>query len=699
MKKIKDISHWEHDMILDTRAQDRIISPVVNHVSWKKIDDIFMWENTDISLYEKQEISLKRKTWKHFDSLERKSAFSSMFKMKDIKLKSKKTSFTFTPYSLAFRRYIKSIWVYGSMIMLSLFLIFCLLLGFLDKIIIENRVNAGYEKLLQVKQGIGWLELIQKNVNNSRFDLLISDILFTPFKIFPGEKISSVKHVISWWRYLSRWLDDSLGLYSSIEEFTKEKQLNKIYFTQLFLNIYPTLEEIKKSLNSSLKHYKSITWLPSHKLEQQRILAIDGIEKLEWYISKITENYPAFLDILWHDKRKRYLIVFQNADEIRPTGGFMWSMWLLEVFRGRVQLFQKKDVYAIEWDLKKSDYERLPAPKWINELTDTFGLRDANYYVNLKDSSQTIKFFTDRAWIDLDGIIYINQNILLNLLEVSWGVYFEPLDMDITSENFSELMSLVVEAKTFKQGTLWTPKQVLFDFMEVFTQRLLSDGNYFDYLKVLIHDVESRDIMMWSFNEDENEFLSIMWINGKIDYDSSLDYMYPVYTSLSWNKSDRYMDRSYTIDVTRVEDSCDFAISTQIKSSHNMPETRRKFIQNIMSAYNLDTPNLFEIQGAARNRQFMRIILPTNSEITPQAWSEIVDYGQRKWIEFFLETPEQQAVFYDYEYILRNPTCSAYSTKVYKQPWIQSYDVALNLYWDEFEYKNLKEDFYFEERK
>ena len=699
MKKIKDISHWEHDMILDTRAQDRIISPVVNHVSWKKIDDIFMWENTDISLYEKQEISLKRKTWKHFDSLERKSAFSSMFKMKDIKLKSKKTSFTFTPYSLAFRRYIKSIWVYGSMIMLSLFLIFCLLLGFLDKIIIENRVNAGYEKLLQVKQGIGWLELIQKNVNNSRFDLLISDILFTPFKIFPGEKISSVKHVISWWRYVSRWLDDSLGLYSSIEEFTKEKQLNKIYFTQLFLNIYPTLEEIKKSLNSSLKHYKSITWLPSHKLEQQRILAIDGIEKLEWYISKITENYPAFLDILWHDKRKRYLIVFQNADEIRPTGGFMWSMWLLEVFRGRVQLFQKKDVYAIEWDLKKSDYERLPAPKWINELTDTFGLRDANYYVNLKDSSQTIKFFTDRAWIDLDGIIYINQNILLNLLEVSWGVYFEPLDMDITSENFSELMSLVVEAKTFKQGTLWTPKQVLFDFMEVFTQRLLSDGNYFDYLKVLIHDVESRDIMMWSFNEDENEFLSIMWINGKIDYDSSLDYMYPVYTSLSWNKSDRYMDRSYTIDVTRVEDSCDFAISTQIKSSHNMPETRRKFIQNIMSAYNLDTPNLFQIQWAARNRQFMRIILPTNSEITPQAWSEIVDYGQRKWIEFFLETPEQQAVFYDYEYILRNPTCSAYSTKVYKQPWIQSYDVELSLYWDEFEYKNLKEDFYFEERK
>ncbi len=75
------------------------------------------------------------------------------------------------------------------------------------------------------------------------------------------------------------------------------------------------------------------------------------------------EQFPGFLELLGHSERKRYLIVFQNADEIRPTGGFMGSMGLLEIFRGQVQLFQKKDVYAIEWDLKKSQYERLPAPK------------------------------------------------------------------------------------------------------------------------------------------------------------------------------------------------------------------------------------------------------------------------------------------------------------------------------------------------
>ena len=152
------------------------------------------------------------------------------------------------------------------------------------------------------------------------------------------------------------------------------------------------------------------------------------IQKILWYISTLNNNFDAFLSLLGHEERKRYLIVFQNTDEIRPTGGFMGSMGLLEIFRWQVQIFQKKDVYAIEWDLKKSDYERLPAPKWLSELTDTFGLRDANYYVNLQDSSDAIKFFTDRAGLQIDGIVYINQNILLRLLEITWPVYFESLE-------------------------------------------------------------------------------------------------------------------------------------------------------------------------------------------------------------------------------------------------------------------------------
>jgi hypothetical protein len=64
----------------------------------------------------------------------------------------------------------------------------------------------------------------------------------------------------------------------------------------------------------------------------------------------------------------------------------------------------------------------------------------------------------------------------------------------------------------------------------------------------------------------------------------------------------------------------------------------------------------------------MRVILPPDAQISEKTNTDIVDYGSRKGIEFFLETSEQQAVYYDYDYVLPNTDCLPYSTTVFKQP-------------------------------
>ena len=64
-----------------------------------------------------------------------------------------------------------------------------------------------------------------------------------------------------------------------------------------------------------------------------------------------------------------------------------------------------------------------------------------------------------------------------------------------------------------QEGTLGTPKQVLFDFIEVFSKKLMADGDYFDYLQSLVQDTESRDIMMWSFHESQQKLLADMGLD------------------------------------------------------------------------------------------------------------------------------------------------------------------------------------------
>jgi hypothetical protein len=62
--------------------------------------------------------------------------------------------------------------------------------------------------------------------------------------------------------------------------------------------LYPNLLEIESSLEKSLTHYKAITWLPSDDLENTRQASIENIEKLQSYLSSVTEKFPEFLDLL-----------------------------------------------------------------------------------------------------------------------------------------------------------------------------------------------------------------------------------------------------------------------------------------------------------------------------------------------------------------------------------------------------------------
>lgn len=177
----------------------------------------------------------------------------------------------------------------------------------------------------------------------------------------------------------------------------------------------------------------------------------------------------------------------------------MGSMAVIDIFRGQIQSFEPRDVYSFEWDLKRADYQRVTPPKGIDVLTSSFGLRDANYYINLKDSSEAIKFFVEKSGQNIDGVIYINQNILIDFLKITGDIPFDIIEKNISAENFSEVMSLLVESKIFKEGTQGTPKQILFDFMDVFKKELLKQKKYTQYLQTLIRHIENREIMMYSF--------------------------------------------------------------------------------------------------------------------------------------------------------------------------------------------------------
>ena len=326
--------------------------------------------------------------------------------------------------------------------------------------------------------------------------------------------------------------------------------------------------------------------------------------------------------MLGNDKEKKYLIVFQNNDEIRPTWGFMWSSGIVTLYKWNILNYNPVDIYDFERKIDVLDNKNTNVPEWLSRVTTRFGIRDANYYINPKRSSDTIQQFLDTIDVKIDGIVYINQNIIKDAIDALWGIELSGYSWNYNWQNFSAVMSTMVESKISKIWTLGSPKQVLFDFQQEFFTQIQKQQAYADILFLGIQAINSWDLIVTSFEEKEQQILDILWVTWKKDYFSTLDFSYPVFTSLSWNKSDRYMETSYIKSVENL-DSCRLSTTLQIKRKHTFNKQDETYILWLIDKFKIEEKEkILKIQWKWQNHQFVRVILPKTAQVLPRPWQK-----------------------------------------------------------------------------
>ena len=655
---------------------------VVEETSKKSTSDIRP-DLQDIVFETDTQVRLHRNNTKNFDALKKNSVLGKMWRDKPLDITKTKSKYSLKSLhdayinidfkELVFENKLFPVFVAGFLLFLWCFL-------YLDKIMVENRVNAWYTKILSLKDAGYSIKDIKKTVNSSRLDFMLANLWFTPFRVIWNQQIKNANAIIKGWKYLTETLDDTLFVYKKTENFINKKWFSEINFVQLLINLKPELKVIEWDIEGAVSYYNKVQDLWDPNLEASLTTWVWLLTQAQYYISTINDNFDTLLSILWYKKQKRYLVVFQNTDEIRPMWGFMWSMWIMTLANGNIKSFEKKDVYAYEWNLKRALYDRLKAPEWLDKITDSFWLRDANYFLNTRDSSRSIKFFIEKAGYKIDGVIYVNQNTLLDFLDETWEVDFEKLWLKVNSANFSELFSTLVEAKLFKVWTLGTPKSILFDFIWEFTSKLLEDWDYFAYSKILLENVQKREIMFYAFNPEENQFLQKLWLTGDIDFEETFDVAYPSFTSISWNKSDRYIRREYIKNVNIDSNTCEVQTDFTIRLRHTFSAWDRSRIENLFETYEISGDNLMSIQWAGDNYQYVRVILPKNAVITPQQdIINIVEHKRWKTVEFYIKTPAWGESIYTIWYQIPNPDCKSYDFKLVKQPGVKKYDMTMSV--------------------
>jgi len=575
---------------------------------------------------------------------------------------------------------------------LSIFIFFLFLcIIFLSKVLIEVKVNSWYQKIIEIKNTKSE-EKIKDLVRWSINDFRIASALFIPFLLIPSDKLETPKHVIYWWKQLAYTLNNLIKVYNNVNTEIKNSWVWNIELTKILSWSKNEFFSMEDDLNKTLSEYNLITDLKGTTLNDKFELWKKYLNMLDKYLLLIKNNYQTFLNILWDKKEKKYLVVFQNADEIRPTGWFMWSMWIVHLYKWKITKFETSDVYAYEWNLKKADYLKLKSPEWINKITPILWLRDANYSIKYSNSSENIKFFMNKAWYDLDWIVYINNTLVEDFLKLTWNISFTKIWEDIRYNNFSQIMSLLVESKKYKDWTIWTPKQVLFDFIDEFKQRLVKDWKYLSYINIILNDILKREIVVYSFSPKENELLKNLSLNWYIDYSSSLDFAYPVFTSISWNKSDRYINRSYEKKVKEIS-WCNFDTSLKISLTHNLTLDDEDILKNLINKYQITNKDTMYIQWTWDNWEYVKVLLPKEAIIENNPDYVIEETEKFKYVSFYLKTKRFETSSKTIKYLLSNKNCKKYSFNLYKQSWIRKYDLLFDNTETLIKKKAISEDF------
>lgn len=376
---------------------------------------------------------------------------------------------------------------------------------------------------------------------------------------------------------------------------------------------------------------------------------------------------------------KKYLLVFQNDAEIRPSGGFLTAYAILETHKGKITPLLSQDIY----ELDNRFGNRLPAPEPIKKylpLVYNWHLRDMNLSPDFKVSMDT--FFPNYQSVapmkDVDGIISIDTQLPVDLLKVlgpvgvaDWGQYSAEIEPKCNCPQVVYKMEDYATRPTFyikanRKGMIGplmhsillnvmnSPKKLWPQFMEIGLKNIQSK-----HLMFYFPDDESMQAVAENFNA-----------SGRIkDFDA--DYFHLNDSNFAGAKSNLYIDQ--TVD-QEIDIDSSGTVTKTVTITYTNPEPP-------------DDCNL-ESGGLCLNgllRDWVRLYVPEGSEIVEVLGSDIPattskDLGKTVFEAFIELRPESKTkLIVKYKLPFQLQSGQAYRLLIQKQPGAKSFNYIVKL--------------------
>lgn len=275
------------------------------------------------------------------------------------------------------------------------------------------------------------------------------------------------------------------------------------------------------------------------------------------YLQEVAQVLPLIPDLLGAQQSRTYLLLAQNRDELRATGGFISGIGTVLINKANISAFDLGDSYRVD-DYSKN-YPEPPKPIQMYMLAGYWVTRDANWSPDFPTSAlQTQKLYELSTGTHTDGVVAFDQSMVRRILEAIGPVQVANSKDWVTAETVENYMqqSWAPAPEQNVSEDWWRQRK---DFMgqlgKSLINRILSlrdPSSVFALVKQLDAGIREGHLLIYFNSAQLEQTLTRLGLDGAVHPDSG-DYLMLVDSNIGFNKTDAVIERelSYSLDFSQ----------------------------------------------------------------------------------------------------------------------------------------------------
>ncbi len=362
------------------------------------------------------------------------------------------------------------------------------------------------------------------------------------------------------------------------------------------------LEIFNSHLSAAIPNYKeALAYLDTVNLDSLPLAYQGPFKEFKVIFSAVLHDLQnlsdlngAIKEIFGTQGQRRYLLVFQNPSELRPTGGFLGSIAIMDIKDGKIINLDVPAGGSYDIQGQLDQFVIPPAPLLLANKRWEF--QDSNWFPDFPASAQKMMWFYRHSRnVTVDGVISINASVLERLLAITGPITDDKRELTFSADSALPIIQQIVEEGPEKKDH--KPKQILSDLAPQFINHF-KNSQPKDLIPLTISLQEAlskKEVQAYFTDQTAQEAVEQFGWSGRIlNTNDHQDYLAIFNTNIHGQKSDSKIKQTISHQAI-IQDDGSITDTVTISRTH--------------------TGNATEKLYGATNIDYIRLYVPKNSEL------------------------------------------------------------------------------------